>query len=68
MQYGWEARSLTLREERRPRVFENTLGPRGMRMRTVEGSPNIVRVIKSTILRWAIQVAKMGKVGVILKL
>ena len=23
--YGWEARSLTLREERRPRVFENRI-------------------------------------------
>ena len=77
--HGCETWSLTLREERKLRVFEN------MVIRTEEGrgngewrrlhkeelndlysSPNIMRVIKSRIMRWAGHVARMGeeRVGV----
>ena len=73
--YGCEAWSLTLREERRLRVFENRI------MRRIFGSkrdengewrrlhneelhslyrlPNIVRVIKSRRLRWTGYLARM---------
>ena len=70
-----EAWSLTLREERRLRVFENRIprrvfGPKRddngkWRRLHNEGlhclyrSPNIVRVIKSRRLRWADHVARM---------
>ena len=73
--YGCETWSLTLREECRLRVFENKIlrrifGPKGgengewRRLRNEElyslyGSPNIVRVIKSTRLRWAGHIARM---------
>ena len=69
VQYGCEAWSLTLREERRLRVFENRIlrrvfGPNKdengewRRLNNEElhssfHSPNIVRVIKSRRLRWA---------------
>jgi hypothetical protein len=75
--YGCETWSLTLREERRLRVFEN----REMRRvfgtkREVTGEwrklhneelhdlyslPNIVRVVKSRRMRWAGHVARMGQ-------
>jgi hypothetical protein len=63
--YGCETWSLTLREERRLRVFENRVLRRlfGPKMDEVTGewrglhdlysSPNIVRVIKSRRMRWA---------------
>jgi len=69
---------LTLREERRPRVFENMVlrrifGPgkdevtgKWRRLHNEElndlySSPNIVRVIKSSRVRWAGHVARMGE-------
>ena len=73
--YGCETRSLTLREECRPRVFESRtlrriFGPksdenvkwRRLHNEELQGlylSPNIVRVIKSRRLRWAGHVARM---------
>ena len=73
--YGCEAWSLTLMEECRLKVFENRILRRiiepkrdenGERRRlyneelhSLYRSPNIVRVIKSTRLRWAGRVAKM---------
>ena len=76
--YGCETWSLTLREERKLRVFENMVlrrifEPRrdevtgeGRRLHNEElndlySSPNIVRVIKSRIMRWAVHVAHMGE-------
>ena len=75
--YGCETWSLTLREERRLRVFESKVLKRifGPRRDEVTGdwrrlhneeindlycSPNIVRVIKWRIMRWAGHVARMG--------
>ena len=75
--YGCETWSLTLREERRLRVFENRVMRRvfGSKTDEVTGewrklhneelndlycSPNIVRVIRSRIMRWAGHVARMG--------
>jgi hypothetical protein len=71
--YGRETWSLTLREERRLRVFENWLlrifGPRRDEVRgewrklhnkefnDLYCSPNIVRLIKSRRMRWAGHVA-----------
>ena len=75
--YGCETWSLTLREERKLRVFENRVLRRifGPRRDEVTGeqrrlhneelndlySPNIVRVIKSRRMRWAGHVARMGE-------
>jgi len=75
-QYGYETWSLTLREERKLRVFENmVLRIFGRRRDEVTGewrrlhneelndlycSLNIVRVIKSRRIRWAGHVARMG--------
>jgi len=75
--YGCENRLLTLREERKLRVFENKvlriLGPRrdevtGERRRLhneelndLYCSPNIVRVIKSRRMRWVGHVARMDE-------
>ena len=58
--YGCETWSLTLREERRLRVFVNRVlggvfGPK------IYSLPNIVRVVKSRIMRWAGRVALMGE-------
>ena len=75
---GCETWSLTLREERKLRVFENKVfrrifGPRRdevtgdwRRMHNEElndlySSPNIVRVIKSRRMRWAVHVTRMGE-------
>jgi hypothetical protein len=73
--YGCETWSLTLREERRLRVFENRnlgriFGPKrdengewrrlhNEELHSLYRSPNIVRVIKSRRLRWAGHVARM---------
>jgi len=75
--YGCETWSLTLREERKLRVFENMVlrrifGPRRDEVTWEWGrlhneelndlySPNIVRVIKSRRMRWAVHVARMGE-------
>ena len=75
--YGCETWALTLREERKLRVFENRvlriLGPRrdevtgewrrlhNEELNDLYCSPNIVRVIKSRIMRWAGHVARMGE-------
>jgi len=75
--YGCKTWSLTLREERRLRVFENRVlrkvfGPkrdevtgewRKMHNEELNNlySPNIVRVVKSRRMRWAGYVARMGE-------
>jgi hypothetical protein len=75
--YGCETWSLTLREERRLRVFENRVlrkifGPKREEvgscrilhideLHDLYSSPNIVRVIKSRRMRWAGHVARMGR-------
>ena len=75
--YGCEAWSLTLREERKLRVFENmvlrVIGPRrdevtgewrrlhNEELSDLYSSPNIVRVIKSRRMIWAGHVARMGE-------
>jgi len=81
--YGCETWSLTLREECSLRVFENRILRQIVRSKRDENiewrrlhneelhslyrSPNIVRVIKSSILRWAGHVARMEEGGSILK-
>jgi len=75
--YGCETWSLTLREERKLRGFENMVlrrifGPRrdevmewrrlhNGELNDLYSSPNIVRVIKSRRMRWAGHVARMGE-------
>ena len=75
--YGCENWSLTLREERKLRVYENTVlrifGPRrdavtgewrrlhNEELNDLYSSPNIVRVIKSRRMTWAGHVACMGE-------
>ena len=71
MLYGCEAWSLTLREERRLRVFENRVfepkrdeNKEWRRLHNEELHiwyclPNIIRVIMSRRLRWAGHVARM---------
>ena len=73
MLYGCEAWSLTLREERRLRVFENRILRRGEyldengewrwpyneELHSLYHSRTIIRVVKSGRLRWAGQVANM---------
>ena len=74
--YRYETWSLTLREERKLRVFENIFRIFGPRRDEVTGeqrrlhneelndlysSPNILRVIKSRRMRWAWHVARIGE-------
>ena len=66
MLHGCEAWSLTLREERRLRVFGPKSGANGegrrlhnKELHSLYRSPNIVRVITSRRLRWAGRVARM---------
>ena len=75
--YGCETWSLTLREERKLRVFENMVlrifGPRrnevtgewrrlhNEELNDLYSSPNIVRVIKSRRMTWAGHEARMGE-------
>ena len=75
--YGCESWSLTLREERRLRVFENGVlrrifGPKRdevtgewrklhNELKGLYSSPNIVGVIKSRRMRWVGHVARMGE-------
>jgi len=79
--YGCETWSLTLREERRVRVFENRVlrGVFGPKTDEVTGEwrklheelsdlyslPNIVRVVKSRRMRWAEHVTRMGEGSVV---
>jgi hypothetical protein len=73
--YGCETWSLTLREERKLRVFENRVlkrlfGPKDEvrgewrklhieELNNLQASPNIIGVIKSRGMRWAGHVASM---------
>jgi len=75
--YVYETCSLTLREERKLSVFENTVlrifGPRrdevtgewrrlhNEELNYLYSSPIVVRVIKSRRMRWAGHVARMGE-------
>jgi len=75
--HGCETWSLTLREERRLRVFENKVlkvfGPKrdevtgywrklhNEELRYLYSLPSIVRVVKSRRMRWAGHVVRMGK-------
>jgi len=76
--YGCETWSLTLREERRLRAFDNSVlrrisGPKRdevigewrklhhKELNDLYSSPNIVRMIKSRRMIWAVHVARMGK-------
>jgi hypothetical protein len=74
--YGCETWSLTLGEEHRLRVFENTVlrkifGPKREEdgswrklhneLHNLYSSPNIVRVIKSRRMRWVGHVVRMGQ-------
>jgi hypothetical protein len=75
---GCEACSLTIREERKIRVFENrvlrsTFRPKrdkivgywrklhNEELYNLCPSPNIIRMIKSTGLRWSDHVARLGR-------
>jgi hypothetical protein len=76
--YGCETWSLTLREEHGLRVFENRVlrrifGPkreedgswrklRNDELHNLYSSPNIVRVSKSRMMRWAGHLARTGEV------
>jgi hypothetical protein len=75
--YGCETWSLTLREEHRLRVFENRVlrrifGPKreeggswrklhNDELHSLYSSLNIIRVIKSRRMRWAVHVSHMGE-------
>ena len=77
MLYGCEAWSLTLREEGRLRVFEKRILRRiffpktdtnlewrrlhNEELHSLYPTPNIVRVLKSKILRWAVHVTRRAE-------
>ena len=77
--YGCETWSLTSREERKLRIYENRIlrrkfGPNrdengewrrlyNEELHSLYRSPNVVRVIKSRRLRWAGHVARMEEGG-----
>jgi len=78
--YGCETWSLTLREERRLRMFESMVlrrifGPKrdevtgewrkldNEELSELYSSPNIIRMIKSSSMRWAGHVARLGVSG-----
>jgi hypothetical protein len=70
--YGYETWSLTLRVSEN-RVLRRTFGPKrdevtgvwiklhNEELHDLHSAPNIVRVIKSRIMRWAGHVARMGE-------
>jgi hypothetical protein len=74
--YGCESWSLTLREDRRLRVFESRMmriyGPKKDRvtrnwrsvgneeLTDLYSAPNIILVLNSRIMRWAGHVSRMG--------
>jgi hypothetical protein len=78
--YGCETWSLTLREEHKLRVFENSVLRRifhpkreedgswrklhNDELHNLSSSPNIVRVIKSRRMKWTGHVARMGGRGI----
>jgi hypothetical protein len=78
--YGCETWSLTVREEQRLRVFENRVlrmfGPKrdemtgewgrlhNEKLKALYSPPNIIRMIKSTGMRWVGHVVRMGRGGV----
>ena len=83
MLFSCETRSLTLREERRLRVFENRIlrrisGPKSdengewrrlhEEAHSLYRSLNLISVIKSRRLRWTGHVARMEKIGVFSKI
>jgi hypothetical protein len=71
--YGCETCSLALRDEYRLRVLRRILGPKGdevtggwrnlhnEELQNLYSSPSIIRIIKSKRIRWAGNVARMGK-------
>jgi hypothetical protein len=75
--YGCETWSLTVRKEHKLRVFENRVmrifGPKrdgvtggwiklhNEELHNVYSSPSIIRIIKSTRMRWAGHMARMGE-------
>jgi hypothetical protein len=77
--FACETWSLTLREEHRPRVFENRVvrifGPKrdevtgGRRtlhkeeLRDLHSSTSVIRIMKSRRIRWEGHVARVGKGG-----
>ena len=57
--FGSETWRLTLREERRLRIFDKKIRGEYLELHNLYRSPNIVRVIKSIRLRWAGHVFRM---------
>jgi hypothetical protein len=72
--YGCETWSLTLREERRLRVFENRALRGGLgklyddKLRDLYCSPNVIRIIESKRIRFSGHVARMRVKGNVYRL